>query len=195
MTHAYLEDLLRTVGGACFPNADEHTLDSVPPAGIGNRGRAEKFSLGKLRQHMGKSVEEMIRESVSYHLEHRSFNSVTEIISFLEDLGMSPQEKDWESDLTAMCQKTGATKKGTLADLDEMIRRRHNIVHRADKNTSGDGLQSIAPDHLLVWLQTTSAFMVVVTQACLDRQHTSEQWLEIFKARVRNQEQSKLSGL
>jgi hypothetical protein len=98
LTHAYVEDFLRKVASVCLPNADEYGLNDVPLAGLGNKGRAEKFFLGKLTQHRGKTVDEVIQQSVSEYLEHRSFNDLSEIISFLEDLGFRPKNGDWDSD-------------------------------------------------------------------------------------------------
>jgi hypothetical protein len=63
--------------------------------------------------HRGKSVDEVIHESVSEYLEHSNFNSTTEIASLLETLGLDISgQRDY------------------FPQLDAMIQRRHLIVHR-----------------------------------------------------------------
>ena len=168
LLHAYLEDFLRTLGTAFLPDADVKVLDDVPLVG----GR-EKFSLGKLAQHRGKMVDEVIRDSVSEHLDRRSFNSVTEIISFLEKMGVRPKTGDWGADLEAISQRV-QEKSGGMAALDAMIRRRHSIVHRADKTKNGDGLEAITLDEFDVWRRTTYLFMMVVAEASHSKLHSFE---------------------
>jgi hypothetical protein len=167
LNHAYLEDFLRTLGTTFLPVADMSALDNVPLAGSGTKDRAEKFFLGKLTQHRGKTVDDVIRISVLEDLERRSFNSVTEIISFLETIGVSPQNGDWNTDLKKMSQLGEETKYGGMAALDEMIRRRHNIVHRADKTKDGAGLEPVSFDSFEVWRRTTYIFMMAVALGSL----------------------------
>src|SRR5437016_7437376 len=45
LTHAYLEDFLRTIARAILPSGDENCLSSIPLAGL--PGRPDKFALGK----------------------------------------------------------------------------------------------------------------------------------------------------
>lgn len=170
LNHAYLEDFLRTLGTVFLPNADVSVLDNVPLAGSGTRNRTEKFSLGKLAQYRGKMVDDVIRISVLEDLERRSFNSVTEMISFLETIGVTPTNGDWNSDLENLSQAVQENC-GGMAALEEMIRRRHNIVHRADKTKGGDGLEPLSFDDFEVWRRTTYIFMTVVAQASHSKLH------------------------
>jgi hypothetical protein len=62
--HAYLEDFLRTIAAAIIPNRGEERLNQIPLIGLANSGRAEKFLLGKLAQHKGKTVDQIIDQSV-----------------------------------------------------------------------------------------------------------------------------------
>lgn len=43
LVHATLEDLLRSMAATLLPFADEATLNTIPLAGTGSPGRAEKF--------------------------------------------------------------------------------------------------------------------------------------------------------
>jgi len=171
LTHAYLEDLLRTVATVLLPLANERMLNDVPLAGL-NRTRAEKFFLGDLAQHKGKTVDEVIHASVSGYLEHRSFNNTTEIISFLESLGVSLPEadKEWIADkILNWPQGRSPGRKETLARVDEMIRRRHHIVHRADQGPKG--LQPVDREEVEIWRNATYVLMINVTKACLAKRH------------------------
>ena len=57
-----------------MPTADEETLNKIPLAGAS--GRAEKFQLGRLAEHRGKKVDDVIRESVEAYMERSTLNSV-----------------------------------------------------------------------------------------------------------------------
>ena len=136
LNHAYLEDFLRTLALTFLPIADEKTLDGIPLAG-GQFDRAEKFSLGKLTRHRGKTVNDLIKESVSAYMERSTFNSVTEIMSFLDSIGLKlASKKNENSHLVPPFDPA------MLPVLEKMMRKRHHIVHRADKAKTGEGLQN-----------------------------------------------------
>jgi hypothetical protein len=112
LTHAYLEEFLRTLGRALMPLGSKEVLDDIPLTGT--RGRAQNFRLGSLRRHFDKSVEQVVEESVDEHLERCTFNNKTEVKQFLEKLGIKVAGEDLET-------------------LNEMMQRRHLIAHRADR--------------------------------------------------------------
>jgi hypothetical protein len=118
LNHAYLEDLMRTVAALLLPEAGENALNDIPLVGSGMR--AEKFYLGKLSLHRGKSVKELIRESVSEHLARSNFNNIEEIARMLKTLGFKLSDHEREFPM-----------------LQEMILRRHQIVHRGDVVRTG----------------------------------------------------------
>jgi hypothetical protein len=143
LIHASLEDFLRTLAERFLPYADEKTLNSIPLAGLS--GRAEKFALGKLVQHKGKSVDRLIQESVQEHLNRSNYNDIQEVASLLESLGFDLSEQ-----------------RASFPTIDAMIKRRHQIVHRGDIVKSGNSGHSVAPMSLgdvMKWAKTTYAFM------------------------------------
>jgi hypothetical protein len=171
LNHAYLEDFLRTLALAFLPTAGEKALDGVPLAGVGRIDRAEKFYLGKLLQHRGKAVDDVIRESVSQYMEHSTFNSVTEVMSFLESIGVKlSAEKDVKPPLELSLDPQ------IPAILDTMMRRRHYIVHRADKAKTGDGLQAIDSTEVMAGLVGTLSFMFCVTQTTFMKRHSFDEF-------------------
>ena len=50
------------VGGLTIPFSDESAIDHVPLLGIGERPK--KFFLGKLVRHRGKTVDDVIQQSI-----------------------------------------------------------------------------------------------------------------------------------
>ena len=115
LLHASLEDFLRSLGRTYLPTANPEVMDSIPLKGVGRSGRPEKFSLGHLDEHRGKTVDELIEESVEAYLERSNYSSTTEIATLLASLGL---------DVEPVRQFFPA--------LDRMMARRHQIVHRAD---------------------------------------------------------------
>jgi RiboL-PSP-HEPN len=143
--HAYLEDFLRTIAIELLPAGDETCLKDIPLAGTGSFGRSEKFVLGQLAQHRGKMVDALLTESVSDYYGRSTFNSTDEISSLVKRVGFTPEEHN--ADFEA---------------IDQMIRRRHQIVHRADrvKDPASDSfvLQPIKRSEVVRWLQATLTF-------------------------------------
>jgi hypothetical protein len=180
LNHAYLEDYLRTLAQVFLPNANENVLDDVPLADCGMGRRAEKFYLGRLARHRGKLVDEVISESVSEYMERSTFSNVTEIVSFLDVLGLKvPEVRDETKPIQMPFPHE------TWATLEAMIQRRHQIVHRADKGKSS--LEPIDASVVLEWLVATLNLMLSVATAGFTKRHSFEEFLkrvEALKAQV-----------
>jgi len=144
LLHASLEDFLRTLSRVRLPAASEDVLNSIPIAGSGS-SRAEKFALGKLCAFRGKTVDDVIKQSVDEFLERSNYNTTIEIAGLLRNLGLKVE-----------------TLNGRFAEIDEMMRRRHMIVHRADRSESkGRGKQianSLSAVTVERWLDATREF-------------------------------------
>jgi hypothetical protein len=112
LIHASLEDFLRTLASELLPAGDESSLKDIPLATSESFGRNEKFVLGQLAQHRGKTVDELLRQSVSDHLSRSNYNNTKEIALLLTKIGFNPEEHNAE-----------------FAAIDQMIQRRHQIVH------------------------------------------------------------------
>ena len=138
--HAALEDLLRSLEEWKLPLADARHLSDVPLEGKKPR---EKFTLGDLVAHRGRTVDEVIRQSVSANLERSNYNDVGEMVAALHRVGVS--EGVFSAEF-----------KGQLA---AMSSRRHLIAHRADRRSvdGQDVIASLMKDvveewHRAVWL-------------------------------------------
>jgi RiboL-PSP-HEPN len=148
LTHAHLEEFLRTIARLLLPVADENCLNEVPLAGLG--GRKEKFLLGKLVQHKGKLVDDLLKESVAEYLERSNYNSAGEIADLLHTLGFNlPEHREH------------------LPEIQQMIERRHQIVHRGDRFEDADSvttLQPIDPSDVSRWLGAIHLFQMSLSK-------------------------------
>lgn len=120
LAHSTLEDYLRSVLMWKLPSvADGTRLNQVQLVGMSSTGNREtKFKLGDLVTHKGKTVDEVIEASIIEHLGMMSFNNTTDIASAMKSIGVEVTEP----------------MRDCFPLLDEMIKRRHNIVHRADRD-------------------------------------------------------------
>jgi hypothetical protein len=147
--HATLEDLLRHVGSMYLVNSSEEVLNRVALVGSSDVLRPEKFFLGRLAAHRGKSVDQLLSDSVTAYLDRVSFSDVTEISRLLEAIGISldPIRRFYPS-------------------LSSLMSRRHQIVHKADllDAASGGPREAMTIDGKLVmeWHATVKAFISAV---------------------------------
>jgi hypothetical protein len=150
LLHASLEDLLRGLAARYLPTSTEEALNSVPLVGL--PGRAEKFMLGALAAHRGKSVDTVIKESVDEHLSTSNYNNTGEISRLLTSLGIAPGQVN-----------------GRFGDLSELMSRRHHIVHVADANDQqGQGqhaARSLGKHTVRRWIEAVEEFLDAIDAA------------------------------
>lgn len=144
LLHAHLEEFLRTLAVEILPQQDEAILDKIPL--VGTKGRAEKFYLGKLVIHRGRTVDEVLRLSVEEHLNRETFNSTDEIARILEAMGFKNSEHLYD-----------------FALLGQLMKRRHQIVHQQDRDPDG-GANAFLPqpmhsNDLIIWLGAVVNFI------------------------------------
>jgi hypothetical protein len=143
--HATFEDVLRTMARQRIAVANSQVLDRIPLVETSRSGRAEKFLLGALNAHRGKTVDQLIHESVENYLDRESFSSCGDVDEVLTQMGLDT-----------------APFKPYYADLDQMMKRRHRIVHEADLPSPKDSLcasWTIADDYnLILWLAVVPVF-------------------------------------
>lgn len=144
LLHASLEDVLRSIGYWKLPLASKDVLNEYPIAGAGMNPK--KILLGDLAAHRGKSVDEMIKASVHAHLEHSNFNNTADIAAILQKVGVD-------------VSKVSAP----FVVLEALMDRRHQIVHRADRQQSvvGSGdheIRGINKQTVREWASAVHAF-------------------------------------
>ena len=145
LLHASVEDVLRSLAYWKLPAAATQVLDQIPFAG----GTATKITLGTLSSHRGKLVDDVIKESVDANLERSNYNNAVEVCSLLQSIGLN----------TTAVQPY-------LTTIEAAMKRRHQIVHRADSNPNpGRGnhrVVSIAPAIVNTWITNTEQFVHAV---------------------------------
>lgn len=145
-THATLEDFLRTIAARLLPIADKDVLNQIPLEGISPSGRAEKFLLGNLTHFRGKTVDDVIQQSVISSLQRSNFNNTDDIAQLLKNINV---------DVSKVNQN--------FSDLENLMRRRHLIVHRADKespiNSDERNVTDINGNQALDWLMAVVDFI------------------------------------
>ena len=137
--HASLEEFLRSCSALLLPKGSAKVLDEIPLAGLNNSGKPEKFLLGRLAEYRGRTVDDVINESVQQYLQKTSYNSSSDVAAALERCGL---------DINRI--------KNFLSSIDEMIKRRHQIVHRVDRDFSNRKRKLVATritaKQAMVWI-------------------------------------------
>jgi hypothetical protein len=122
----------------------ENSLNGTPLAGL-NKPHVT-FSLGQLARHRGKTVEEVLVESVREEMGRTTYNSVGEIEAVLRKLDCKIEDHS-----------------ESFPAIGRMIERRHDIVHRADRVKATDSdtyiLQPIEASQVEKWMEASNVFM------------------------------------
>ena len=118
MMHSTLEDFIRNVLKWRLPYSDA-ALSGIPIYTSDYNRRKIKFELNDLVEHRSRVVDSVIKESVKNYLDTVSFNNTNDISVWLEKIDI---------DITTDMRKTYRL-------LQNMITRRHEIVHQADRNS------------------------------------------------------------
>lgn len=153
MLHAAFEDTCRSIAAERYPKASADVLNEIPFCG--QRGRAKPISLGELSRHRGRTVDDLIEESVRSYLESFSVNNGPEIDAFLRNVGIAePRDFHQELNFGVLCSA---------------IKRRHHIVHQADKNPirgrrGHHAAQPISRDLVAEWLGVIERFIIALIE-------------------------------
>lgn len=149
LLHASLEDFLRTIASAHLPRTASELLKTIPLAGTANP-RQTKYTLSDLAIHCGKDVNSIIDQSIDDWLSQNSFNNCADIVSMLKHIGIDPETCNPE-----------------FPSLEEMIARRHCIVHNADRPKDSAEADSpevvpLNPNTVRKWRESVQQFMLAV---------------------------------
>jgi hypothetical protein len=145
LLHAAIEDFLRGIAQRLVPWLGPAFLDKVPL--LGDARRSEKFSLGKLATFRGQSIDDVIRASVDNYLSTSTFNNVSDIVNFLKSMEIEIKDSDH-------CFK----------NIDQLMKRRHQIVHRADKPEGSDTIAAIHSEDVYKWTKAAAALLGIVVK-------------------------------
>lgn len=79
LLHASMEDVLRSLAYWKMPAAAPAFLEKIALVG----GNSTKFHLGNLATHRGKTVDQVIKDSVDASLERSNYNNCDEVVGLL----------------------------------------------------------------------------------------------------------------
>lgn len=153
LLHATMEDVLRTLEQRALRQASPATLKRFGIAYGGNQ--PDRLALHELAgEYVGASVEDVIRQATHTYLERRTYNNCGELAGTLHRIKLPAK----------------ALLDPFARDLEMMMRRRHNIVHRADLDESASGESMVLTTMPLLlsqvwaWVDTVGRFGDIVVE-------------------------------
>jgi hypothetical protein len=151
--HASLEEVVRNLFVRNLPNVAPDKLDEIPLTGAPGSRRPTKILLGSRVQFRGEFVENVIKKSIDAYVDTFNLNNTGELVHCLELA---------EIDATPLRQHFPA--------LNELMQRRHQIVHQMDRTNELDPLTVplSSLDVLTVerWKQALISFVQDLFAAC-----------------------------
>lgn len=146
--HATLEDFLRSIAAWKLPLASPKILDNIPLAG---KEKGQKNSLGDLANKRNMKIDELIKLSVNEYLERSNYNNYRDISNLLKAIGITVKKV-----------------KGTFNDISELMKRRHQIVHRVDRRPKTGKAVSLTKDDVNRWINVVEKFTGKVLNEIFD---------------------------
>lgn len=156
MLHSTMEDFLRNILNWRLPiQADKDILSRIPLSTfITTDIRKTKFELGDLLSYddQSKTIQNIIAESIQAYLNTVSFNTVKDITGHLKNIKIEITNN----------------KETIFPLLEDMIQRRHNIVHQADRDyiIGGkiDKIKSIRLETVIKYQRNVDKFVLEITK-------------------------------
>jgi len=141
LLHATLEDLLRGLYRWKLPDRGAEQWSKIPLKGLANGNHPKPFHFGNLKDYSEITVKDLLNQSLDEYLNYTNYNRIEDITTLLSEI-----EIDKEAIETY------------FPDLMQMMLRRHNIVHRADRergqSESVSGILEINYSVVIGWLET-----------------------------------------
>lgn len=149
MLHSSFEEYFRNVLLELLPQVcDEDDLKDFSFAGSNGKHRS-KVTLGQLLEYKDQSVKDLIINSISEELYSTSFNNYRDISNWAQKARV---------DLTCFSE---------AAKLEQVIKRRHKIVHEADnsRDNSEYALTQIRENTVRDWISVVCQLVDVIEQS------------------------------
>ncbi len=151
--HSSLEEVVRHLFLEKLPNASKESLDKIPFPSQETTHRPKPIQLGDLIPYRGQFVENIIAESVENYVNNLNINNSSQLVECLKVVNIDP-----------------APFREYLTRLDELMRRRHQIVHQMDRASKLDPLSEpinkISYRTVEVWLLTVKQFVNKLFSLC-----------------------------
>ncbi len=111
--HSTLEDLMRNLIYYRILISDKQVISNLPL--LNSNGRKEKFTFSDIQEFKKLTIQQLIEKSTLEYINRLTFNNSNDIIHWFEKFSID---------------KTKLT--GHIKELDELLIRRHHIVHNSD---------------------------------------------------------------
>ncbi|MCI9261627.1 HEPN domain-containing protein [uncultured Adlercreutzia sp.] len=146
--HGAQEDYLRTLLALWLPRkATREVLKDIPL--MGRDGHSLKYTLQDLLPLRGLDIDDVINNSVGQALQRQTFNSYSEIVSWLQKIDIDLREFSEQS------------------SIDAMTKRRHRIVHevdtvRKDESNAAGRLSMIEAKTVKKWMEASRSLVQTI---------------------------------
>jgi RiboL-PSP-HEPN len=145
--HSSIEEVVRNLIIWKLPVVGtEEALDKIPLLGLAPNARPEKFFLGKLARYKGRFVVNLIRESIEAYVDVLNVNNVRDLNEYL-----------------TMISVDASSLRHHFSELEKVFRRRHQIVHQADRNSETGSGQHLAESLSIAtvegWVSSVQTFV------------------------------------
>ncbi len=161
--HSSFEEYFRKIIIDILPKkATNETLKHIPISLYAGVRNPDKIFLSDLSMYKNLSINEVIEESISKHMELKSFNSAEEIRVWLSKVMIDFSTFD------------------KFDTIDKAVKRRHKIVHEADTNRTNDGerLTSIKSGDIKPWIEAYVELVSLIENQIekweKDNEHTNQ---------------------
>lgn len=149
--HSTLEEILRSLFLLRLPHASTEVLNSITFAAHDPSHRPKQIYLGELKKYSGKYVDNVIRLSINRHVDSLNVNNSDQLIGQLKLASVRTDALD-----------------GHMADLNELMKRRHKIAHQMDRDNEYDPAEAapIGIDDAVImrWRSALIAFMASLAE-------------------------------
>jgi uncharacterized protein YegP (UPF0339 family) len=144
--HSSLEEVVRHLYIKKMPNASKESLDKIPFLAHEASHRPKSIQLGDLIPYRGQFVENIIADSIEKYVDNLNVNNSTQLVECLKVVNIDP-----------------GPFRSHLKKLDELMRRRHQVVHQMDRASELDPLSEpinkISYLAVETWMLTVKQFV------------------------------------
>lgn len=152
LLHSSLEEVVRNLFVERLPKCSVDVLNELSYPTPGNISKTKGVLLGDLfNDYQGRFVDNVIVDAINYHIDRMNINNSTQLSAMLHKVNIDTQEL-----------------KSTLNELDELMKRRHQIVHQMDRNDRLDpDTRPISPIDLETvrnWFSAMEHFNKIILQ-------------------------------
>lgn len=144
--HATLEDLLRSSEELRFPSAPAKAFDRIrwvlPGATKDEERLSERLSLTEFAAFRGQTVNEVLMRAFQRHHEQSNYNNENDVVGAIQRMGLEVEAY-----------------REFLPELQALMKRRHEIAHRADINRKFSHLTNrVIVEVAERWVRTVESF-------------------------------------